>query len=104
MRWRTKVLPGGTTDEACERWPKRDSSSRFGAAFLWHQDNSMTRRASSLSHGREMVPATESIWMPRKVMAVAAKTVLWSATGKSSSVQILMAVASCVLVVSVLGG
>ncbi len=26
-----------------------------------------------------MVPATESIWMPRKVKAVAAETVLWSA-------------------------
>ena len=63
----------------------------------------MARRASSFSHGREMVPATESIWMPRKVMAVAAKTVL-SATGKPSSVQVLMAVARCMLVVSVPGG
>ena len=42
--------------------------------------------------------------MPRKVMAVAAKTVLWSATGKPSSEQVLMAVARCVLVVSVPGG
>ena len=101
MRWRTKVLPSGTTDKTCERWPRRDRSSHFGAAFLWPQDNSMARRASSLSFGREMVPATESIWMPRKVIAVAAETVLWSAMGKPRSAHVLMAVARCRLVVSV---
>ena len=41
----------------------------------WPQDNSMARRTQSLSLGMEMVSATESIWMPRKVIIVAAETV-----------------------------
>ena len=104
MRWCTNVLPGGTTDEAYERWPRRDSSSRLGAAFLWPHASRVFCSAWSFSTGRDTVPATESIWMPKKVMVVDAVTVLWSATGKPRLPHVSIAVARCRLVVSVPGG
>ena len=85
-------------------YKQRDSSSRFGAAFHWPHATSVFCSAWSLSTGRDIVPATDSIWMPKKVMVVDAVTVLWSATGKLRLPHVLIAVARCRLVVSMPGG
>ena len=75
-------------------YKQRDSSSRFGAAFHWPHATSVFCSAWSLSTGRDIVPATDSIWMPKKVMVVDAVTVLWSATGKLRLPHVSIAVAS----------
>ncbi len=84
-RWRRKILPGRMTVAACDKCPKKLSSSLCVADRLLCHSVSKARRRTNLSCGSLSSIRSVSSNIPRKVTMVLGPSVFWTATGTPRS-------------------